>query len=113
MTVKLLNKGQRDIHHEDGVLKAGGPGSVSKEIAEKLCRLFPGEVFSWEDLNKQFEAEMNKSAAYSEEENKNDSADTPLEKLNTKQLKAKAKELNINVPHGSTDADIVALIQAK
>lgn len=56
MTVKLHNKGQRIIHEQGCEFKPDAVMSFPDNVAEKLLRLFKGEVFDIERTVAVFEA---------------------------------------------------------
>lgn len=53
-TVKLFNKGQRDIQGAGFVFKPQTALEFDAETAAKLKRLFPNELLSLDDVQKQF-----------------------------------------------------------
>lgn len=56
MTVKLHNKGQRTIHEQGCEFKPDAVMSFPDDVAEKLLKLFKGEVFDIERTVAVFEA---------------------------------------------------------
>ena len=56
MTVKLHNKGQRTIHEQGCEFKPDAVMSFPDNVAEKLLKLFKGEVFDIERTVAVFEA---------------------------------------------------------
>ncbi|MEZ5691188.1 MAG: hypothetical protein R3D71_05950 [Rickettsiales bacterium] len=103
MTVKVQNKGGRNIVHKEGVLKTGAFAILSDELAEKLISLYPDEVVSLETIFKEFE----------EKSEADENQEKTLDSLSINELREKAKELGIKVPHGSKAHDIVKLIETK
>jgi len=43
--MKILNKGESTITHDEGVLEAGKEGDVSPSLAEKLLALYSDVLF--------------------------------------------------------------------
>jgi len=56
MTIKLHNKGQRTIHEQGCEFKPDAVMSFPDDVAEKLLKLFKGEVFDIERTVAVFEA---------------------------------------------------------
>ena len=48
--MKIINTGLRSIIHEEGILEAGKEGEVSPSLAEKLLKLFEGELIAIKEV---------------------------------------------------------------
>ena len=68
MAVKLHNKGQRIIHEQGCEFKPDAVMSFPDDVAEKLLKLFKGEVFDIERTVAVFEAAETFEAAEESEE---------------------------------------------
>ena len=68
MAVKLHNKGQRVIHEQGCEFKPDAVMSFPDDVAEKLLKLFKGEVFDIERTVAVFEAAETFSAVEESEE---------------------------------------------
>lgn len=118
-TKKLINQGQRTInygpdHHND-LLKPKAVVEFPEELAEKLLKLYPGELIDLEGAIKVF-TDSSSASSEEEEETEEDAKlwehTKPLEELTKAELKKVAKHYDISFTKETTEEDFIALIQA-
>lgn len=117
--VTLKNEGENDLVHSEGVLKAKGFGKVSEPVAEKLLRLYAGQVVSVDDIRAALDkAEEKKDDNAAPEDEKKDEISFDIDGKNIDelllpQLLEYANNLGLEVKAGTRKDDVKAAILAK